>query len=316
MRVMIVGGAGFIGTAVAAGLRSDGNDVVVLDSRRRIDRVRDLLSGVECHPFEFSGGDARPFLRSGDALVHLACSTNPASSMHSFWHDAESNILPSIRMFDAAADADVRRVVFASSGGTVYGSPRRLPVREDEMSVPLSAYGISKVAIEQYLSLYRGFLPVSLRLGNPYGEYQLRGTTIGVMARYLRAALDGDVIEVWGDGSVVRDYIDIDDVVSAFKLALAVEGLPAGAYNIGTGTGTSVAEIIDIISNLSHRRLEIRRLEGRGYDVPSITLDPGRFMRATGWSPRTGVIEGLGRMWRSAQKATGRTPGGNTTSFG
>lgn len=307
MRVVIVGGAGFIGTAVAAGLRSDGSDVAVLDSPRRIDRVRDVLSGIECHPFEISGDDARPFLRAGDALIHLACSTNPASSMRSFGHDAESNILPSIRLFDAAADAGVKRVVFASSGGTVYGAPQRLPVREEEMSAPLSAYGISKVAIEQYLSLYREFLPISLRIGNPYGEYQLRGTTIGVMARYLRAALDGDVIEVWGDGSVVRDYIDIDDVASAFKLALAVKDLPAGAYNIGTGTGTSVAEIIDIISNLSHRRLEIRRLEGRGYDVPSITLDPGRFMRATGWSPRTGVAEGLGRMWRSTQGSTDRS---------
>jgi UDP-glucose 4-epimerase len=310
MRVVIVGGAGFIGTAVALGLRRDGCDVAVLDSPRRIDRVRDLLSGIECHPFDFSSGDARPFLRSGDVLVHLACPTNPASSMRSFGHDAESNILPSIRLFDAAADAGVRRVVFASSGGTVYGAPRRLPVREDEMSAPLSAYGVSKVAVEQYLSLYRGFLPISLRIGNPYGEYQLRGTTIGVMARYLRAALDGDAIEVWGDGSVVRDYIDIDDVVSAFRLALAVEDLPAGAYNIGTGTGTSVAEIIDIISDLSHRRLEIRRLEARGYDVPSIILDPGRFAQATGWSPKTGVVEGLGRMWRSAQGATGGAPPG------
>ena len=233
--------------------------------------------------------------------------------MRSFWYDAQSNILPSIRLFDAAANAGVRRVVFASSGGTVYGSPRRLPVREDEMSKPLSAYGISKVAIEQYLSLYREFLPVSLRIGNPYGMYQLRGTTIGVMARYLRAALDGDVIEVWGDGSVVRDYIDIDDVVSAFRLALTVEDLPAGAYNIGTGIGTSVGEIIDIISGLAHRKLEIRRLESRGYDVPSITLDPARFMLATGWSPTIGMVEGLGRMWRSAQASDDRIHPGNAS---
>jgi UDP-glucose 4-epimerase len=304
MRVVIVGGAGFIGTAVAAGLRSDGSDVAVLDSPRRIDRVRDLLAGIECHPFEFSSGDARPFLQSADAVVHLACPTNPASSMRSFGRDAESNILPSIRLFDAAADVGVRRIVFASSGGTVYGAPRRLPVCEDEMAAPLSAYGVSKVAVEQYLSLYHEFLPVSLRIGNPYGEYQLRGTTVGVMARYLRAALAGDVIEVWGDGSIVRDYIDIADVASAFKLALSVEDLQAGAYNIGTGSGTSVSEIIEIVSDLSHRQLEVRRLEGRGYDVPSIVLDPGKFMRATGWLPKTGVVEGLGRIWRSAQEST------------
>ena len=301
MRVVIAGGAGFIGTALAAGLRCRGADVVVLDSPRRLDRVRDLLAGIECHPFEFAAGDdAHPFLQSGDSLIHLACPTNPATSMRSFARDAESNILPSIRLFDAAADAGVRRVIFGSSGGTVYGSPRRLPVQEHEMSTPLSAYGISKIAIEQYLSLYRQFLPVSLRIGNPYGEYQLRGTAIGVIARYMRAALDGDAIEVWGDGSVVRDYIDIDDVVSAFEFALVTRDLPAGAYNIGSGVGTSVAQIIAIIASLSDRPLEVRRLEARSYDVPSITLDPARFMRATGWAPKTGLVDGIGRMWRSA----------------
>jgi UDP-glucose 4-epimerase len=307
----MVGGAGFIGTALAAGLRCRGTDVVVLDSQRRVDRVRDLLAGVECCPFEFADGDdARPFLRPGDALVHLACATNPATSMRSFVHDAESNILPSIRLFDAAAAAGVQRVVFGSSGGTVYGSPRRLPVQEDEMSPPLSAYGASKVAIEHYLSLYRQFLPVSLRIGNPYGEYQLRGTAIGVIARYMRAALDGDAVEVWGDGSVVRDYIDIDDVVSAFESALVTEDLVAGAYNVGSGVGTSVTQIIAILSSLSAQPLRVRRLEARAYDVPSITLDPARFMRATGWVAKMGLAEGIGKMWRSALGAAERaTPG-------
>lgn len=310
MRVVIVGGAGFIGTALTIRLRCHGTDVVVLDSQRRIDRVRDLLAGVECRPFEFAAGDdARPFLRQGDTLVHLACPTNPTTSMLSFAHDAESNILPSIRLFDAAAAAGVRRVVFGSSGGTVYGSPRSLPVQEHEMSPPLSAYGASKVAIEHYLSLYRQFLPVSLRIANPYGDYQLRGTTVGVIARYMRAALDGTALEVWGDGSVVRDYIDIDDVASAFESALVTEDLAAGAYNIGSGIGTSVAQIITALSALSTRPLEVSYLEARAYDVPSITLDPARFMCATGWAPRTGLVEGIGKMWRSALgSANGESP--------
>lgn len=307
MRIVIVGGAGFIGTGLAAGLRRRGTDVVVLDSQRRIDRVLDLLSGVECSLFDFAGGDdASPFLRPGDALVHLACPTNPATSMRSFAHDAESNILPSIRLFDAAAAAGVRRVVFSSSGGTVYGLPRSLPVREHEMSPPLSAYGASKVAVEHYLALYREFLPVSLRIGNPYGAYQLRGTTIGVIARYMRAALDGEPVEIWGDGSVVRDYLDIDDVVSAFESALFTEDLAAGAYNIGSGIGTSVMQIIAILSSLASQPLDVRRLEARAYDVPSISLDPSRFMRATGWAAKTGLEEGIGKMWRSALTAADR----------
>lgn len=300
MRVVIVGGAGFIGTALARGVHRDGHDVLVLDSPRRMARVGDLLTEIECRPFDFLQDDARALLREGDALVHLACSTDPASSMGSFARDAEWNILPSIRLFDAAAAAGVARVVFASSGGTVYGAPGHLPVREDAPSRPLSAYGVSKVAIEHYLSLYRRFLPVSLRIGNPYGTYQLRGTTIGVVARCIRATRDGEAFQLWGDGSVVRDYLAIDDVVAAFIAVLFAESVPAGAYNVGSGQGTSVSELVEIVSDIAGRSPEIHRLDARAYDVPAITLDATRLSCATGWSARTTLSAGIEQMWRAA----------------
>lgn len=301
MRVVIVGGAGFLGTALAERLARRGDDVLVADTYRRIERASDRLQNVDVRVFDYlSGDEAGPFLLGADALVHLACATTPTSSMRSILDDAQSNILPSIRLFEAADSASVRRVVFSSSGGTVYGAPSRSPVRESDIGTPLSAYGASKIAIENYLSLYGRLSPVSLRVANPYGPYQLMGTAVGVIARYVSAAAERRPIEVWGDGSVVRDYIAIDDVADAFELALSPE-LESGAYNIGTGVGTSINEVIDLIQGFSGYRLVVQRSPARSYDVPEIVLDCEKFSARTGWLPRIALREGVSRLVESAE---------------
>ncbi|WP_186760032.1 NAD-dependent epimerase/dehydratase family protein [Luteimonas wenzhouensis] len=305
MRVVIVGGAGFIGTALADRLSGRGDDVLVADTRRRLDRAQAWLPAVETREFDFvSGDDPHPLLEGADTVVHLACATTPASSMQSIAGDALRNILPSIRLFDAARSASVRRLVFSSSGGTVYGAPSRLPVQECDTGTPLSAYGVSKMAIEHYLSLYPALSPLSLRVANPYGAYQLQGAAVGVIARYARAAAAGEPIEVWGDGAIVRDYIAIEDVARAFELAVAGDLAP-GAYNVGTGTGASLNEIIAMIESLSGHPLEVRRSPARQYDVPGIVLDPGKFARATGWTPRLGLRDGVARLLAAARAQAG-----------
>lgn len=299
MRVLIVGAAGFIGCGVARALEGAGIGVRLADTATRLERCRDLLAGQDARVFDFSTQRAPPGLLDGiDAMIHLGCTTNPAHSMDAMAFDADSNIGSSIRLFEAARDAGIRRVVFSSSGGTVYGVPAELPVRESAATDPLSAYGVSKLAIEKYLAICPGVDGISLRLANPYGVFQLRGAAVGVIARYLLVVSRGGPLEVWGDGSVVRDYIAIDDVAEAFVAAASGRDVAPGAYNIGSGSGASIADIIDIVFRVSGRRVPVNYLAARGYDVPAIVLESSRFARETGWQARTELTDGIMALWQ------------------
>lgn len=298
MRVVIVGGAGFIGSSLAQSLQAQGLQTLVLDTAQRLANGEHVLSGISTATFDFTTDrNAEVLLTGADALVHLACTSNPAHSMRGIAWDAESNIAPSLRLFDAAVSAGIRRVVFASSGGTVYGAPHRLPVVETDPTRPLSAYGVSKLAIENYLALYAQLEGISLRIANPYGTYQLAGATVGVIARYVAAVNNGESIEVWGDGNVVRDYIAIDDVIQAFQLALVTPGLAPGAYNIGTGVGSSVNDVIACVFQAAGRTVPVAYLDGRPYDVPAIVLDSSRFRDRTGWAACEPLHNGIAALW-------------------
>lgn len=294
MRIVIVGGAGFIGTSLARSLQRADFHPVVLDTERRLARSAEALADIDVATFDFvHDRNAVDLIGDASALVHLACTSNPSRSMQDIAGDAESNIAPSVRLFDAAAAAGVERVIFASSGGAVYGNPEKLPVSETEPPRPMSAYGVSKHAIEHYLALYPGLRGVSMRIANPYGSYQLVGVTVGVVARYAMAAAAGQELEVWGDGSVVRDFIAIEDVMSAFQHALTNESIPAGSYNIGSGTGHSINDVIAAIGRSVNRRLEVKYLRARGYDVPEIVLNTNKFSKHTNWHAQVAFENGI-----------------------
>ncbi len=302
---VIIGGAGFLGTAAAAGLRAAGYTVRVLDTAPRLARSADLLKEAETGALDFPrlAGLERQ-LEGADILFHLACTSTPASSMADLTADAADNIAPSVAIFEAAGRAGIGRVIFASSGGTVYGNPATVPVPETAPCQPLSGYGASKLAIEHYLSLAAGqggFRGISLRIGNPYGPYQLRGTAIGVIARYLCEIRDGRAPEVWGDGKVVRDYIHIDDIAAAVATAATAPGLETGAYNIGSGTGHSLNAILDTIGKVTGGAPDVRYRPARGFDVRQIVLDNAKFRAAAGWAPRVSLETGIARLWETVR---------------
>lgn len=304
MRVLIVGAAGFIGCAAVRALETAGISVRLADTQERLLRCDDLLGSRDAAVFDFSTQRAPPELFDGvDSMIHLGYTTNPAHSMEAMAFDAGSNIGPSIQLFEAASQAGVRRVVFSSSGGTVYGAPAELPVRERAPTDPLSAYGVSKLAIEKYLAICPGVEGISLRVANPYGGFQLRGATVGVIARYLLAVRRGESLEVWGDGSVVRDYIAIDDVARAFAAAVSGCDVAPGAYNVGSGIGASIADIIELIFRASGKTVPVNYLPARGYDVPAIVLDSSRFSDQTGWQAQTGLADGIAALWQQVIRA-------------
>lgn len=300
-RTVIIGGAGFLGTALAQGLLAEGRKVCVLDLPDRLGAVEGLLYGVETSPFGFPATDGLDDALAGaETLIHLACTTTPASSMQDMARDAAENIAPSVAIFQAAGRAGVSQVVFASSGGTVYGDPKILPVPESAAGGALSAYGVSKFAIENYLQLVAkqtGFTGISLRIGNPYGPFQLRGTTVGLIANYLAQIHDGRAPEVWGDGSVIRDYIHISDLVSAVSALLGTQGLESGAYNVGSGEGHSVADVYAVICRITGTSLGLQHRPARGFDVGAIYFDTTRLRTATGWLPRVDLETGIAELW-------------------
>ncbi len=310
-RSLVLGGAGFLGGHIVEALLEQGRGVRVFD---RIPRpARSAVAGpdVEWYEGNFGNrGDVAAALDGCDVVFHMVATTLPKGSNDDPVHDLESNLLPTVRFLDAAVRHGVKKVIFASSGGTVYGIPRVVPVPEDHPTQPLCSYGIHKLAIEQYLYLYHalhGLQYCVLRLANPFGERQRSDASQGAVAVFLDKALRGGDVTVWGDGSAVRDYVYVRDVASAFCHAAA---LPAetGVFNIGSGQGLSVNALLDAIEDLLARPVPRRYLQGRAFDVPVNVLDIRLATETLGWRPRFTFRQGLERTLEWIQK-TARAPG-------
>jgi UDP-glucose 4-epimerase len=199
---------------------------------------------------------------------------------------------------EAAAREGVRRLVFVSSGGTVYGVPAAVPIPETAPTEPISAYGLQKLAIERYLALFRrkhGLDSVVLRVSNPYGPLQRARRSQGVIAAFLEAGLRGEALEIWGDGTVTRDFVFIDEVVEAMLLA-AVHSGGSRVFNVGSGQGLDINTVADDVEKVLGRgRLERIHHAARPADVPVNILDVSRIRDEMGWQPRTSWIDGLAR---------------------
>jgi UDP-glucose 4-epimerase len=200
-------------------------------------------------------------------------------------------------LLDMMVAKKVGRIVFISSGGTVYGHPQYLPLDEAHPTNPEVSYGIVKLAIEKYLLLYErlhGIRVTILRVANPYGERQRTETAQGAVVAFLDRALRGLEVDIWGDGSVTRDYIYIGDVADAFARAVAYSG-PERVFNIGSGTGTTLSDLLQHIERLLGRPVARRHLPGRSIDVPVNVLCNELARRELGWAPECSLDDGLQR---------------------
>jgi len=302
MKVIIIGGAGFIGISVAKTILQNNLNVVIVDSDYRIQRNITDLTDTENRVMDFTDLDVNlldSLITKGDVVIHLACTTNPSKSMQDIKYDAQSNILPSIEIFKIAIKNKASKIIFSSSGGTVYGNVNSSSILESDDKNPISAYGVSKLAIENYLMLMTANSDtngICLRIGNPYGSYQLQGTTIGAISAFLNATKNNKTITIWGDGNFIRDYLYIDDLSNAFYYALRDENL-IGVFNIGSGVGHSLNQLLVIIKEATQIDNIIEYTEQRGFDVPSIVLNTNKFSKKTGWSCQYSINQGINKMW-------------------
>jgi UDP-glucose 4-epimerase len=295
LRVLVTGGAGFIGSHVAGLLLAEGHEVAVADdlSRGRRANVPEGAAFYEADVRTGCGDVMRGF--GPEAVCHLAAQVDVRRSVAEPDHDADVNILGTVRLLENCVRYGVGRFVFASTGGAIYGEQRVFPAPEDHPEYPLSPYGVSKLAAERYLRFYESAydLPyVALRYANVYGPRQDPHGEAGVVAIFASRLAAGERCTINGTGEQTRDYVYAGDVARANLLALA-SGAPSGAYNVGTGIETSVNELYGTMAKLSERDLPAEHRPAKPGEQLRSSVDPAKAARLLGWHPEVGLREGL-----------------------
>jgi UDP-glucose 4-epimerase len=309
MNCTVLGGGGFIGSAITDQLLMEGHRVKVLVRSNR--PPYRPFSPKE--PIQWISGDftnekqLKKVMKESDVVFHLIGTTLPKSSNEHMVYDIESNLIGSLRFLQVARAVGVRKVIFISSGGTVYGRPNYLPIDESHPTNPIVSYGIIKLAIEKYILMYRQLYDLQaiiLRVSNPYGERQRIKTAQGAVGVFLKRALAGEPIEIWGDGTTTRDYIHVRDVATAFTKALIYEGSHQ-IFNVSTSLGTSLNDLMKLIQETVGRPVQVKYRDSRVFDVPANVLDNSLIKQEFGWSPQIDLRKGITKTieWYSTQRS-------------
>ncbi len=287
MNVMLLGAAGFVGTNLALRLSQHTGDTITLVDvcleyfapvLKKQENLRFVQSSF-CEDTDFD-----TLLAGQQVVYHLVSTTVPATSNQHLPQELSANVVMTAQLLDACVRQKVQKVIFISSGGTVYGTVSDCPIREDAPTDPISSYGLQKVTIEKLLSLYRHMYGLDyrvVRLANPYGPYQRPNGVLGAVTTFTYKALQGEEITLYGDGSVVRDFIYIDDAVRGIENIAAAESQHQ-VFNLGSGQGTSIRQVLEAVQEQLGKPLNIRYLPGRNVDVPVNYLDISRYEAACG----------------------------------
>jgi len=299
MRILLTGGAGFIGSWVAENYLKEGHEVLIYDN---------LSSGIaENIPqdAEFIEGDIRDygmlektFIKFRPEIInHHAAQINVRVSVDDPVFDAETNIIGTINLLQLSVKNGVNKFIFASTGGAIYGEPEIIPADELTARQPLSPYGTSKLCVENYLNYYNkiyGLDYTALRYSNVYGERQNPHGEAGVVAIFCTNILNGTGCKVFGNGEQTRDYVHCEDVARASVLCL---DSASGIYNIGTSVSKSVNDIVEKLKDISDIDFNAEHLPAIPGEVSHISLDNQLAGKALGWSPRISFDTGLERTW-------------------
>jgi len=302
---LILGGAGFMGSHLIETLLRNGHKVSVFD-KGNVNKINiaHCLNQINFIEGDFSNQqDIHQAIQGIDIVFHLISTTLPAPSNENPAYDVKTNVIGTLNLLEAATDNGVKKIIFPSSGGTVYGIPERLPIDENHATNPICSYGITKLTIEKYLNLYhklKGLNYSVLRIGNPFGERQRIDSIQGVINVFLGKVYRGDQIVIWGDGSVARDYLYIQDLIKAFVKVMDPDLRPM-TLNIAGGHSYTLLEIILIMEQVTGKKIDIRFTPNRNLDVPVNCLDIGLAEKMIDWKPEISLDEGIRRTWQWIQ---------------
>ena len=299
-RCCVIGGAGFIGSHV----------IRLLEGKRQIvvlDKSPELFFEPEGEVKYISGDYGNrelleEVLKDVDEVIHLAYSSVPKTSYDDPIHDITNNLPASVTLFEVAGEAGVDKLIFISSGGTVYGKTDKMPISESHPTNPVSPYGITKLAVEKYAMMYSALksLPVvCVRPGNAFGQGQRPFIEQGFIATAIGCILQKQEVTVFGEKGTIRDYIHVSDIASGI-ISVLERGKINSCYNIGSGVGRSNMDILTMLEPLAKSaglEVRIKFLPSRLFDVPANVLDSSKLRKDTGWEIKGSFEEGMERTW-------------------
>lgn len=271
MTVLVLGGAGFIGSSVVETLLKNGFNVKVFEREGAIPyRLFNKKDHIEWFTGDFTNKE--DLLKSMDgcsSIIHLISTTVPGLSNENPIHDIETNLIPTVRLLETMKEKNIKKIIFSSSGGTVYGEPIYSPIDEKHPTNPIVSYGIVKLAIEKYILMFSKIYkldPIILRISNPFGDNQNIKKNQGLIGVLKKCIIDDEFFCIWGDGKNIRDYIHIDDVANAFLKSVYYQG-DQKIFNISSGIGYSINDVIDIVEHKFQQKIKIKFLPDRGFDL-------------------------------------------------
>lgn len=300
-RVLVMGGLGFIGSHLCRHLLKEGYHVRIFDKLYgSTELIADIQQEVDIRNGDIEkSDDVLRALEGMDMVIHLIHTTVPGSSMQDPVYDVLSNVESNAKWLSHLHETNLKRIIYISSGGTVYGIPKSDPIREDHPTDPICSYGITKLAIEKYIAMYANLNGIEYRIGRPsnvYGEGQHLNVGQGVIGVFLDRVLKKEPIQIWGDGTQRRDYLYVDDLTTGVLHLIHHEG-PGRVFNISHGNGYSLNELLNIIQDGLQLPVQVEYVHDRGFDTPSNILDSARLKNETGWKPGIDIMEGIRRVY-------------------
>ncbi|NMF04279.1 NAD-dependent epimerase/dehydratase family protein [Clostridium beijerinckii] len=301
-KCIVLGGNGFIGVNILRHLINCNYEVSSFD----LYLPKNPIEGVTYMSGDFTNDmELLEAIHGQDIILHLISTTNPGKSMIDPYSGYNIDIIQTIKVLESIKETNAQ-ILFASSGGTVYGEPESCPIKEDSKLNPISHYGITKVTIEHIINMYNsvyGMKNIIMRISNPYGPGQDYTRGVGLIDALVKKGLNDEVVTIWGDGNNIRDYIYIDDLCNAIELLCKYDGNHS-VFNIGSGCGHSINNMIEIIKGILDKNINVEYESKRKNDIEHIFLDNKKLKEEVGFIPKISIDEGIKRYIRHLQRIT------------
>ncbi len=303
MRVLVLGGNGFLGSHIVDELLLHNHEVSIFD--RSVNKDYKRVDNVRYYWGDFSDSMLMAeALETVDLVIHCISTTVPSTSNRNPTLDIQQNLITTVNLLESMTGAGVKRLIYLSSGGTVYGTPKQLPVNEEHPLNPICSYGVVKVAIENYIGMFKalyGLQPIILRPSNPYGERQGHAGVQGALSTFVNNTLSNRQITIWGDGEIRRGYIYVKDM--AVLCRLAADSSAEGTYNVCSGTSHSLNELLALTQSVTGIKPNVTYQPSRAFDVKNIVLDISKAQQAFNWTPKFTIEEGIAAFYKGLAKS-------------